>query len=696
MTTLRLLCAGPVALVLAILIALPVWGQVQGPVLPERVLPRIDVVHPAWATFEPRFQETVCPFTGRESYDRAVFRCGYVLVPEDRTRRTSRLIKLSVVQAKAMGGGEDGGETDAGAEPPAGIVFLSGGPGGPSLGRFRLSRHKAGYYDRLRRHADLIWFDQRGVGYSGGDFCRALPQPYQFGLPADAASARFAAELERCFEEARAQGIAVEGYSNWQNALDVRDIRRALGYEQWNVFGISYGTELAQGVMQVDPEGTRAVVLDSVVPAGYATNDLGGMYAAGFRSALTAIDAMCAADTACEDAFPEGSLSTRFVAAFEAYEAEPLEIGGLPPHASATGSLVVDGTVAAGAVFQALYSRDVYGSLPALLEVLETRNSGALKAYVETLGYPLDHRYGMGMSAAINCRAGFRKSPEAPPPHGEPEPVLAPLMGTLSRDTVCEGFYSSAPDPTVTPAISDIPTLVAMGRVDPITPPYYADVVMPRLTAGQRVDVAYTGHGALLSHWQGCGEAVTRDFFLAPTERVDTGCLDAVTAPDMLVDLRRTDAPYQFGLGLQAGQYPWAAILPAGFLVLLLAAFPLGALARRFDGTHSGDYGRARLLTVLGGAASLTGLALAVRTILNTATSHAATLPVGVPASIATGGWFAAAGALLGGLALVALARSSGTRHRTVGTAIAITLGALATFAILWFLFSVDAGPFMV
>ena len=35
--------------------------------------------------------------------------------------------------------------------------------------------------------------------------------------------------------------------------------------DQWNLFGVSYGTELGQMVLRIDPGGVRSAVLDSVV-----------------------------------------------------------------------------------------------------------------------------------------------------------------------------------------------------------------------------------------------------------------------------------------------------------------------------------------------------------------------------------------------------------------------------------------------
>lgn len=665
-------------------LALPAWAQ-EDPIDPAPVTDALpDTVHPAWADFEPEFHPYICPFAGNRVYDPEEFRCGYVKVPEDRTDPGSRLIRLSVLKIRSTS------ETT----PAGAMIRLTGGPGGPSLGAGRITAYQGPGTARIRATADLIFFDQRGVGYSDGEFCRAVAMPYQTGLPTQTGGQdAFDAEIARCFEEARASGMSIEGYTNWQNALDVRDIRLALGYDQWTLFGVSYGTELGQGVMQVDPDGVRAAILDSVVPTGYTTNDLNGMYAAGFRSALDALNAMCSADPDCAAAYPD--LAQSFIDAIAAYDDDPLQLTGVQYSRAEAGEIHIDGVMAAAALFQALYNNSVYASLPALLRVLETRDEVALRAYIDELGYVIDHDYGHGISITINCRGGFRTAPDAPPPHGDPQPQLSQWMATTGFHANCSRVFSTEPDPTVTPLVSDIPTLVVTGDADPITPPYYADEVLPGLANAQRVDFRYTGHGALLSHWSDCGQDILVDFLTTPTAPVDAACAGNVAVPDFQVNLRETKAPLRLARGLQANHWPIGVLAAAAGLLTILAAFPLTILARRIDSQRSADYGRARVFAWAGGALSLIGLMLAVRTILDTGTQHPASLVVGVPSSIATAGWVALAGFLVCLFGVFQLVRTLAQPGQRVGTRLAILIAALLSGWILWFLFSIDAGPFM-
>jgi pimeloyl-ACP methyl ester carboxylesterase len=64
----------------------------------------------------------------------------------------------------------------------------------------------------------------------------------------------------------RQRGREVGAHSTTENAADVADLRVALGIREWNVFGDSYGTNLAMTYMREYPQGIRSVTLDSVEP----------------------------------------------------------------------------------------------------------------------------------------------------------------------------------------------------------------------------------------------------------------------------------------------------------------------------------------------------------------------------------------------------------------------------------------------
>jgi pimeloyl-ACP methyl ester carboxylesterase len=111
----------------------------------------------------------------------------------------------------------------------------------------------------------------------------------------------------QCMDEIKAKTGDITAYNTTQNAYDTQALMRALGYPEWNLYGISYGTQLALEVMRSAPEGTRSVVIDSVFPPdvrGYDEN------IKPLQEAIQATLDQCAADPACAAAYPdlEGTL----------------------------------------------------------------------------------------------------------------------------------------------------------------------------------------------------------------------------------------------------------------------------------------------------------------------------------------------------------------------------------------------------
>lgn len=673
---------GCVAMIAAIIAAQIAVAQ---PDLGEDVLPvtQIEQVHTAWSDFAPELTPYVCPFHAEApKYDPDEFRCGYVLVPEDRTNPDSRLIKLSVLQIISSA---DNPERRA-------VVRLTGGPGGPSLSAGRISAYQGAATKKFREAADLIFFDQRGIGYSEAHFCRAVPRNFQYGVSTEDGTGLWIEAYKKCISEARAEGIAVDAYSTWQNALDVRDIRLALGYEQWTLFGISYGTELGQAVLDVDEDGIRAAILDSVVPSAPLQSGGWGAIAYGFRSSLEALSAACTADKKC--ARDVGSFSDRFIAAFEAFDQDPLILEGLDHGRFIDGRLIMDGDLAGGAVFQALYSNSLYQNFPSLLRALETRDETALRAYVEVLGRRIDHSAGNGLELVANCRGSSLVSDAQETAMRSAEPQLSKWIESVTWTRTCQEAYRQDPDPAVKPLVTDVPILVAAGTVDPITPPSYGQSILPGLAKAQYVEFPYTGHGALFSHIDGCGGDIWLAFVNTPDAELDTSCIADIKAPAFLTRLIETKAPYKLARGLQAGDYPTWVIVMALALVIGLIMYPLGWVARKIQDADAANFKMARPLTWLGGLVSLSGLAWAINQILATATQHAIALPIGV---LPAAGWAFWIGLLGFGLTAFALYRgvtSGAFGNQNIGTSIGLTLTSMAAFGVLIFLLSLGIGPF--
>jgi len=187
-----------------------------------------------------------CPFVAPPG--RTVL-CGTFDVPEDRSSASSASrLKLAVAVFK-------GDSADAAKSP---VVYLEGGPGGGAL-----SDVVAGIraFEPLLPEHDLVVLDQRGTGYS----TPSLDCTESVDAKAADASAAELDAVARC--RARlSETVNLAHFDTAANAADVRELRSALGYATWNLFGVSYGTRLALEVLRQGQDGVRSAVIDSVLP----------------------------------------------------------------------------------------------------------------------------------------------------------------------------------------------------------------------------------------------------------------------------------------------------------------------------------------------------------------------------------------------------------------------------------------------
>jgi pimeloyl-ACP methyl ester carboxylesterase len=178
---------------------------------------------------------------------------GTFQVSENRDDPNARMINLSFVRFAS---------TSPNPGPP--IIYLAGGPGGAGTGTARGPRFPL--FMALREVADVIAFDQRGTGLSQRPPICAVENAPTAATPLTHANitAFYRTELARCFDWWTTQGVAIDGYTTLQNAHDIDDLRRALGVEKVNLWGISYGSHLGLAMMKYHPQSVSRAVLAGI------------------------------------------------------------------------------------------------------------------------------------------------------------------------------------------------------------------------------------------------------------------------------------------------------------------------------------------------------------------------------------------------------------------------------------------------
>jgi pimeloyl-ACP methyl ester carboxylesterase len=232
------------------------------------------------------------PMPANEIEGQTVF-CGTVQVPEDHADPGGKQITLKFSILKSWSQYPE----------PDPVVFLQGGPGGSAISQIPLY---AGSFDAFRATRDVVLWDQRSAGLSGGSVkCYgALAENAALiattpGAAVDPGSAT--SIVGECLAETEMAGIDIAKYNTTENARDLRTLTRALGYETYNIYGISYGTKLALEAMRVVPEGIRSVVIDGVAPSWLPLYE---SLALKFSEPIEHLVEQCKADAVCNTTFP--------------------------------------------------------------------------------------------------------------------------------------------------------------------------------------------------------------------------------------------------------------------------------------------------------------------------------------------------------------------------------------------------------
>lgn len=469
---------------------------------------------PSGADAQPTFEETDCTFF--EPPRNVAVTCGFLTVPESRTDPSSTdTIRLPVVIFHAQS------ENPA----PDPVVYLSGGPGGSALFElaFLYSAFEPFTVDR-----DLIVFDQRGTGAAEPSLAcpniELYPERDGVTLTDEELLEMELNDIEDCRQNLLNDGVDLANYTSVENAADVNDLRIALGYDEWNILGISYGTRLAQTVMRDFPEGVRSVILDSAYPLEEA---LYVSLAENAERAFRVLFDNCAADADCSGEFPD--LESVFEATYAALEESPASLDlSNPLTGESFTDVVFDGTEFTGTIFQLLYSTEI---LPLLPEMIYNINAGDYVFLELILGSFLisEDQVALGMNLAVQCNeeVAFIDLDDFV---ASDNPIIADFASDGLDDatgllTLCELWGPATPDPIENEAVlSDIPAFIMAGEYDPITPPEWGIQVSQNLANSYYAEYPSHGHG--ISITGDCPTDMAIAFLNDPTTAPDASCIE--------------------------------------------------------------------------------------------------------------------------------------------------------------------------
>ncbi|MFJ9643904.1 alpha/beta fold hydrolase [Streptomyces sp. NPDC101206] len=459
------------------------------------------------------------------------FSCGYLTVPENRAEPDGRTIRIAVARLRA-----------AAAQPrPDPVVWLTGGPGGSGLlDALTVTRLKPA----INADRDVIFVDQRGTGRSepllNCPEIDAFTRKAVTRVATDPETTRNgAAAALACRTRLSGSGHDLSAYDTTENAADIADLRTALGIEEWNVYGVSYGTDLALQLLRDHPQGIRSTVLDSVVAPHL--NLLEGLWT-NAADQYGAVFAACAAQPACRSAYPD--LRAEFNATVQRLDRRPLTVtvpgeGGAPDT-----TVVIDGYQLANMVVVAALPPWALTTVPAAIHALAAGN-GLPAARTILAGQSPPGFVGWGLFYGVVCReqAAFTdrrklQAAAAASLPDLPERVLSllPQQEFVSRIlSDCQAWDVGRADPGVSaPTRSDVPTLLMSGSFDGPAGTRWATAAATGLTRSRHL--VFPGLGHAVFDQSDCARAILVSFLDRPSGGYDTSCADTLTVPPFRTD----------------------------------------------------------------------------------------------------------------------------------------------------------------
>ncbi|MBW8756502.1 MAG: alpha/beta fold hydrolase [Burkholderiales bacterium] len=430
--------------------------------------------------------------------------CGVLRRPLDPGRPQGTQIDLHVVVIPAL----------ARQKQPDPIFFFAGGPGQSAVG---LAGTVQAFMQRLGQRRDLVLIDQRGTGHSAPLQCDIPPPEEALARALD--RSREVAALVAC--RAKLQALPwgdLRFYTTTIAMADADAVRIALGAQQVDLVGISYGTRAALEYLRAYPLHVRRAVVDGVAPPDMvlpASDDVDG------RAALDKLFADCAADKTCAQAHPA------LVARWEALQASlPRAVDihdpvtGRPLHVTITAEAV------RGAARRPLYRPEQAAILPYAIEEAAAGRFDVLMAIASsTNDLPTDLSEGQHFS--VICSEDVPRLPASSGPASEQgaQGLYRAVCAQWPRGAVPPAFYTIPPSPA--------PVLLMSGGLDPVTPPRHAERVARALGPKARsVVVANNGHNVMAI---ACMRDAVFRFIAAAGEAealaVDLGCAARVPRP---------------------------------------------------------------------------------------------------------------------------------------------------------------------
>ncbi|WP_053062591.1 alpha/beta fold hydrolase [Photobacterium aquae] len=425
--------------------------------------------------------------------------CNTLPVAENRSDPTSRKIELSysVLPAHKQ------------KFPDEAFVIIAGGPG-------QAVSDYAGVFDKvfyaIRQSRDIILLDQRGTGRSNPLNCESGEE--MSDLSFDDRAIDYSALAKACREEIKAD---VSQYGSLHAVADLDALRQHLGYRKLHLYGVSYGTRVAQLYLKKYPDHVATVSLDAVMPLEKSLLNSDGNVARSVSGLL----AQCAADPDCHRFFPD--LDNKLKSISRSLADQVVDIETMHPISGEIGTVRLTETKWESLIRAGLYADSSRAMLPFVIDRAAKQQFSAIVGLLSSWNQNLT--MSMGMHASVVCAEDWGRATDTVRQQMAHDNDYGARQSLALYQAFCREWQIPLVEPVEFEQFeSKVPVLMLSGGYDPVTPPEWAKPLETDFSNSLHLVSPYSSHGLAL---QTCANGIIADFVdKQQLDELDTDCID--------------------------------------------------------------------------------------------------------------------------------------------------------------------------
>lgn len=277
---------------------------------PPASTPTIAVTETPQATFKiADMAERLKELGGEPCEIHLSFTCVTITVPLDHFDPTNTET-IEVVFAVAPARGDRKGMY---------VQAFPGGPGGEGISYASINY----FSSQVTKQYDVVFFDQRGIGLSNPLECRNTYSQYfleslnandaigeeGYDTPEEQQAAIQNAQsfVNDCVNEIGLDPAKLKFFTTNQVAEDIESFRETIGDDKFMLYGVSYGTAVAQAYARAHSDHLSGLILDGTIDTTQSRDEMDFSQLDAFNVVLLEVFKACDADPECSKGLDGGA-----------------------------------------------------------------------------------------------------------------------------------------------------------------------------------------------------------------------------------------------------------------------------------------------------------------------------------------------------------------------------------------------------